>query len=192
MSPNPDPTTMEFELRGWPGDGVSLELDYREFSYAGKFVVGDTGKAVLTEGDDILAAASFSPDRTDEATARIRYVTVRDDRQGDGLGPKLLARLRVALREQGYEQIAIAVNNPFAYQAAYRAGFAWRGDETGLSELVLFTPGDRDPASYRAGFRLYLERDTRSETERDFIDAHMDETPPPVVDPPSTHGRDSS
>ena len=90
---------MEFALLGWPPDSPTLHLDYRRFAYAGKFVVGSTGKAVVQAGekrdseydDHVLAAASFSPDRTDDDCLCIRYVTVRDDRQGEGLGARLLA-----------------------------------------------------------------------------------------------------
>ncbi|WP_253736717.1 GNAT family N-acetyltransferase [Halohasta salina] len=37
---------MEFALLGWPVDEPRLRLDYRRFSYAGKFVTGNTGIAV--------------------------------------------------------------------------------------------------------------------------------------------------
>ena len=104
---------MEFALLGWAEADPTLRLDYRRFSYAGKFVTGGTGVAVirgdtaeratetvdtdpesvasLPEGveasdfaDDILAAIAFSPDRTDPSTLKIRYLTVRDDLRGDG------------------------------------------------------------------------------------------------------------
>ena len=175
---------MEFELLGWPGEGVTLELDYREFSYAGKFVMGETGKAVLTERGSVLAAASFSPDRTDDSCFRIRYITVRGDRRGDGLGPKLLSTLRLYLLDRDYEHVVIAVNNPFAYQAAYRAGFVWTGDETGLAELELTAPGDRDQEQYRAGLTRYRDRATLSDRERSFIDEHDADQPPDPIDPP--------
>ena len=175
---------MEFELLGWPGEGVTLELDYREFSYAGKFVMGKTGKAVLTERGSILAAASFSPDRTDPGNIRIRYVTVRGDRRGDGLGPKLLSTLRLHLLDGDYDTVIIAVNNPFAYQAAYRAGFVWTGDETGLAELELTAPGDSDPEEYREGLSRYLDRATLSDRERAFIEDHEGDHPPDPIDPP--------
>ena len=104
---------MEFALLGWAEAEPTLRLDYRRFSYAGKFVTGGTGVAVIrgdaaeraTEtvdtdpesvaslpedveasdfADDILAAIAFSPDRTDPSTLKIRYLTVRDDLRGDG------------------------------------------------------------------------------------------------------------
>ncbi|MFB6293157.1 MAG: GNAT family N-acetyltransferase, partial [Halonotius sp.] len=113
---------MEFALLGWPAADPTLRLDYRRFSYAGKFVTGGTGVAVIrreaggsatataektTEANDddstgdaddeleslaslpdgvaesdfadgVLAAITFSPDRTDPSTLKIRYLTVRD------------------------------------------------------------------------------------------------------------------
>jgi len=38
---------MEFALLGWPVDEPRLRLDYRRFSYAGKFVTGSSGIAVV-------------------------------------------------------------------------------------------------------------------------------------------------
>ena len=54
---------MEYVVLGWPSDGPTLRLDYRQFAYAGKFVMSNTGKAVAYEGapaserDDCLVAA---------------------------------------------------------------------------------------------------------------------------------------
>ena len=47
---------MEFALLGWPEDGHSLRLDYREFAYAGKFVMTSTGKAVVGDAGVVAAA----------------------------------------------------------------------------------------------------------------------------------------
>lgn len=182
---------MEFEVICWPGDGGTLELDHREFRYAGKFVMGRPGKAVLREAGEIVAAASFSPDRTDPDRGRIRYVSVRDDRRGEGLGPTLLATLRHTLREAGYDESAIAVNNPYAFEAAYRAGFAWTGDETGLAELLLLSPSGRDADRYREGLARYRERESLSTDERRFIHERLDTGPPSVIDPPSEFLEDS-
>jgi len=186
---------MEFALLGWPPDSPTLHLDYRRFAYAGKFVVGSTGKAVVQAGekrdseydDHVLAAASFSPDRTDDDCLCIRYVTVRDDRQGEGLGARLLAF--VAARAAGrYDRVRIAVNNPAAYVAAHRAGFAFTGRETGVAELVCerpaAKPAPRDTDAYRAGLDRYRERDLGTDAL-----ARLDEKraagPPSVVDPPA-------
>ncbi len=84
---------MEFALLGWPEDGHRLRLDHEHFAYAGKFVMTATGKAVV--GDDgVVAAAAFDADRTDPDTLCIRYVTVRDDRRGEGIGSDLLRFVR--------------------------------------------------------------------------------------------------
>lgn len=187
---------MEFALLGWPPDGPTLRLDYRRFAYAGKFVLGSTGKAVVREGvadpdaeydDHVLAAASFDPDRTDDTYLVVRYVTVRDDRQGEGLGARLLAFVAARAADRGYERVRIAVNNPAAYVAAHRAGFAFTGRETGLAELVCERPADRpagrDADTYRAGLDRYRDRDLDAAAL-----ARLDEKraagPPTVVEAP--------
>jgi len=188
---------MEFVLLGWPPDGPTLRLDYRRFAYAGKFVLGSTGKAIVREGTDpdgeyddhVLAAASFSPDRTDDDCLCIRYVSVRDDRQGDGLGARLLAF--VAARAAGrYDRVRIAVNNPAAYVAAYRAGFAFTGRETGLVELVCERPAERpapsDADAYRDGLALYRDGDLALyPDDAARLEAKYEAGPPPVVDAPA-------
>lgn len=40
---------MEFVVLGWPDDGPRLRLDYRRFPYAGKFVTGRLGVAVVRD-----------------------------------------------------------------------------------------------------------------------------------------------
>jgi GNAT superfamily N-acetyltransferase len=201
---------MEAVLLGWPPDGPKLELDYRRFSYAGKFVMTNTGKAVYldaaetdrdgereerpgeqTEADaggytDVLAAVAFNEDRTDPSTLWLRYVTVREDRRGQGLGPRLCTFVTRRAADQGYERARIAVNNPFAYEALYRAGFAFIGEETGLAELVLERPTtavaeDRSAATYRAGLDRYRERDL-SEAETAFLERRTGSDPPEPLD----------
>jgi GNAT superfamily N-acetyltransferase len=191
---------MEFALLGWPPGAPTLRLDYRRFAYAGKFVRGSTGTAVVRrsdsppEGDpdddfdrDVLAAASFSADRTDADCLVVRYVTVRDDRRGEGLGPRLLAFVATRAADRGYDRVRIAVNNPAAYRAAYRAGFAFTGRETGLAELVCerpaATPADRNPERYRAGLDRYRERDL-NEGLAARLDDWLEGDPPPTVAPP--------
>ncbi|RQG99780.1 GNAT family N-acetyltransferase [Natrarchaeobius oligotrophus] len=140
---------MNCELLGWPSDGPKLRLDHERFSYAGKFVMTNTGKAVARNADgDVVAAASFNEDRTDERTLWIRYVTVDRDRRGEGIGPELLALVRERALSRGYDRLRIAVNNPFAYEALYRTGFGYTGETTGIAELLLEYPpplerGDR-------------------------------------------------
>ena len=200
---------METVLLGWPPDGPTLRLDYRQFSYAGKFVMSTTGKAVVratdethtadgsraedptrgevpseTDGfdDDVLAAVALNADRTDPETLWLRYVTVRADRRGEGLGPKLCRFVAERATDRGYERVAIAVNNPFAYEALYRAGFAFTGRETGLAELVLARPAaraaeDRSLETYQEGFDRYRGRDLSS-AERAFLERKRGAVPP--------------
>ncbi|MFC6717584.1 GNAT family N-acetyltransferase [Natrialbaceae archaeon GCM10025810] len=218
---------MEFELLGWPPDGPTLRLDYRRFSYAGKFVMTSTGKAVARndadgwadredvrdDGEDsesgrndfedrgdgredlegerdgrdgrrgeIVGAVAFNEDRTDEDALWLRYVTVARERRGEGIGPRLCAFVRDRAAARGYDRIRIAVNNPYAYEALYRAGFAYTGETTGIAELVLeYEVGTADDpprdTAYRAGLREYRDRDL-SEEERAFVDRHLEAGPP--------------
>ncbi|GAB3423371.1 GNAT family N-acetyltransferase [Haloparvum alkalitolerans] len=191
---------MEFDLLGWPEDEPTLRLDYRAFSYAGKFVMTTTGKAALRTADgsaaapgwepgrklpegmdpdafdaDVAAAIAFDADRTDPEVLRLRYVTVHAALRGEGLGPRLVGDLLGPAAERGFERVRIAVNNPFAYEALYRAGFAFTGRETGLAELVLERPveapaADREEAArYREGLARYRKRGGLSDAERSFL-----------------------
>ena len=211
---------MEYELLGWPPDGPKLRLDYRRFSYAGKFVMTNTGKAVArdpaggnageTDGedagaeavidddrrgteavdgefvadDDIVGAVAFNEDRTDEGTLWLRYVTVVTDRRGEGIGPELCRLVRDRALERGYDRLKIAVNNPFAYEALYRTGFAYTGETTGIAELVLEYPRPDDLADdatrrerYQEGLEEFRERDL-SEAEEDFLESRRGSDPP--------------
>jgi len=173
---------MEFALLGWPEDEHPLRLDYREFAYAGKFVMTSTGKAVV--GDDgVVAAAAFDEDRTDPDTLCIRYITVRRDRQGEGVGPQLLRFVRERARERGYERLTIGANNPFSYEAAYRSGFCFTGEAAGLAELTLEWPGDRSSERYQSGLRVFRQRDLSADEEA-FLAEKLDAEPPAVVDVP--------
>jgi len=249
---------MQFAVLGWPEDGPTLRLDFRRFRYAGKFVMSNTGKAVLREpgggdgrpgetdpdaapaadraaaaeaadanpspdpgtstgpgaceaaesdpdagesrgtgtgprtaagggidpatfDDGVLAAAAFNEDRTDPGVLWLRYVTVRDDRRGEGLGPALAARVAARAEDRGYCRLRIAVNNPFAYHALYKAGFVYTGRETGLAELVLERPGPRDAATYQCGLDVFRQRD-RSAEEAAFLADREGAEPPPLVD----------
>jgi GNAT superfamily N-acetyltransferase len=174
---------MEFALLGWPNDEHPLRLDYREFAYAGKFVMTSTGKAVV--GDDgVVAAAAFDEDRTDADTLCVRYVTVRRDRRGEGLGPRLLRFVRERATERAYERLTIGANNPFSYQAAYRAGFCFTGAEAGIAELTLEWPGDRSTERYRAGLSVFRQRDLSADEEA-FLAEKLESEPPDVVDLPA-------
>ena len=174
-----------YEVAGWADDDARLELDHERFAYAGNFVTGRPGVAVAREDGSVVAAVSFSPDRTDGTTLRLRYVTVRDDRRGERLGPRLCRFVAGRARDRGYDRVAIAVNNPFAYVALYRAGFGATGEETGMAERVLRAPDptDRDPAAYRAGLAAFADRDL-PERARAFVAERRDGHPPSVVADP--------
>ncbi|MFC6772390.1 GNAT family N-acetyltransferase, partial [Halorubrum pallidum] len=124
--------------------------------------------------DDVVAAVSFSPDRTDPDCCRIRYVTVHVARRGEGLGPRLIDRTVERLSRAGYDRVKIAVNNPFAYAALYKSGFAYTGEQTGIAELELARPvdasADEDTERYRAGLRAFREDDRDLDpVEEEFI-----------------------
>ncbi len=174
---------MEFADLGWPPDGPTLDLDHREFAYAGKFVVGDTGKAVARSDGSVVAAAAFNADRTDGETLRCRYITVRRDRQGEGIGPRLLRFVVERARERGFENVLIAVNNPYAYVAAYRAGFTFTGEETGVAEAVLEAGGPRNPDRYRNGLLTVAARDLPDGVET-FVERRLESAVPDVVETP--------
>ena len=225
--PDLDPET-EIEFLGWPPDGPSLRLDYRRFSYAGKFVMTNTGKAVVrtragtdvddrtetavdksgTEhesefDDDVLAAVAFNEDRTDGKTLWLRYVTVRQDLRGEGIGPQLLHTVRDRALERGYDRLKIAVNNPFAFEALARVGFGYTGETTGIAELVLeyppSEPTDEADAStrYRQGLGEFRGRDL-TDAEVRFLEEKLERGPPRLIDEEdgqpigSTDGDDAS
>ncbi|WP_267640085.1 GNAT family N-acetyltransferase [Haloarchaeobius amylolyticus] len=186
------------EFLGWPADEPTLRLDYRRFSYAGKFVMTSTGKAVVRgpahaiddsrpdagEYDrDVLAAVAFNEDRTDAGTLWLRYVTVREDHRGEGIGPDLVGFVVDRAREDGYDRARIAVNNPYSYEALYRAGFGYTGRQTGLAELVLENPdpaADADePSRYREGLGAFTDREDLSAAEREFVAEKRERGPPP-------------
>ncbi|TYL40613.1 GNAT family N-acetyltransferase [Natronococcus pandeyae] len=178
---------MEYELLGWPPDGPKLRLDHERFSYAGKFVMTNTGKAVARdESGTIVGALAFNEDRTDEDTLWLRYVTVADDRRGDGIGPALVRHVREHAIERGYDRFRIAVNNPFAYEALYRAGFGYTGETTGIAELILEHPDPLDDSTddgssrrdrYQDGLDEFRNRDL-SEEEETFLEERNDCGPP--------------
>ncbi|MFW5918955.1 MAG: GNAT family N-acetyltransferase [Halanaeroarchaeum sp.] len=171
---------MEVAILGWPPDGPKLELDWRQFPYAGKFVMTSTGKAVARDDGDIVGAIAFNEDRTDEHRGWIRYVTVREDRRGERIGSRLTAAVAGRLLEC-YDTVRTGANNPFSYQSFYRAGFGFTGETTGVAELVLDRPGDRSVGRYRDGLRRYTERDL-SEKERHFVESHLEAEPPATLE----------
>ncbi|MCU4926703.1 GNAT family N-acetyltransferase [Halobacteria archaeon AArc-dxtr1] len=187
---------LEYDLLGWPPDGPQLRLDHERFSYAGKFVMTNTGKAVVRApdaggsncvdeiDDDVVAAVSFNEDRTDETRLWIRYVTVARDHRGEGIGPELVAFVRDRAVARGYDRLRIAVNNPFAYVALYQAGFGFTDETTGIAELVLEYEADggaatdRTVTAYRDGLERFLDRDSLSEEERAFVEDRLERERP--------------
>lgn len=198
---------MEFEILGHPPDAPTLRLDHERFAYAGKFVMSNTGKAVVRDpaesadsgtaagsgasddrgGDSLVGAASFSTDHDNTACARIRYVTVREKRRGEGIGPRLLRFTAEALLDR-FGTVAIGVNNPMAYNACYRAGFVWPGEKTGMAELLMrYAPGEAETDRYRAGIGVFDRREL-PEPHRAVIERNREADPPQPVDPPETGG----
>lgn len=193
---------MEFALLGRPPNAPRLRLDWRRFSYAGKFVTGDAGKAVAVadgmheregwppdarerEAEGVLGAVSFSPHRTDPDTVVLRYVTVRDDRRGEEIGARLCAFAAERLLADGYARVRIDVNNPYAYEALHKAGFGYTGERAGLAEFVLERPCDARAENYGDGLDAYRERDL-SDGEAAFLAAR--DGPPAVVAAPDGEG----
>jgi len=188
---------VEFEILGRPPGGPTLDLDHERFAYAGKFVMSSTGKSVVRDDGTVIGAIAFSEDHDDPDAVRLRYVTIRDDRRGDGLGPRLL-RYTADRLESTYDRVLIAVNNPIAYQACYRAGFAFTGEETGMAELLLVyapgersrvadadAPGERSGTVYSEGLAVFDGRDLPP-AQQAVLDRHRGSGPPPIVDAPES------
>ncbi|WP_232688656.1 GNAT family N-acetyltransferase [Halobacterium zhouii] len=191
---------MRYAVLGGPDDGPTFRLDWQAFSYAGKFVMSNTGKAVAYEGvpvperehwppdareadeplEDVVAAVSFNEDRADAGAAWLRYVTVHEDRRGDGVGARLCSFVADRLLGE-YDRVRIAVNNPFAYEALHKAGFGFTGEETGIAELVLERPFADRANAYQSGLDVYRERDV-SEAEQAFLDRKAGGGPPEPLD----------
>lgn len=175
---------MEFALLGSEATGPTLRLDYEEFAYAGKFVMSSTGKTVVRDDGAVIGAVAFNADNTDPETVQLRYVTVRERRRGEGIGPRLLRFTADTLQDE-YANIDIAVNNPIAYEACYRAGFVFTGEEAGIAELRLtYRPDNPDSDRYRLGFERFRERDLPPEHEA-ICDRYEDGEPPAVVAVPT-------
>ncbi|MDX1745846.1 MAG: GNAT family N-acetyltransferase [Halobacteriales archaeon] len=163
---------------GGPEDGPTLRLDHERFAYAGKFVMSNTGKAVARTDDDVLGAIAFNRDRTDDAWW-IRYVTVRVDRRGNGIGTDLIEFVASRLIREGASAVRIAVNNPFAYEACYKAGFGYAGRETGLAEVVLQRPAPTRPDAYGEGLQALQAARDLTPDERRFLEDRIHGPPPP-------------
>lgn len=154
---------LEHEVIGW--SDTRLELD-NSFAYAGKFRV-PSGKVVTRDTNgEAVAALSFSPDRADDDGVRVRYFAVHEERQGEGIGSALLAHSADCLLDR-YETVRVSVNNPYSYEAAYKAGFGWTGETSGLAELVMRRPSP-DTERYADGMGLLAEREL-SEKEAEYV-----------------------
>jgi N-acetylglutamate synthase-like GNAT family acetyltransferase len=183
------PADLTYEVLGDPPDGPTLRLDHERFAYAGKFVMTNTGKAVARADGEIVAAVAFNRDRTDDTVAWMRYITVRNDRRGEGIGPRLAGVTATHLHETGADRVRIAVNNPYAYVACYRAGFAYANRETGIAEVVLerrpatasSPAADRDQR-FRDGLDALLAAADRPEGHREFARNHQEGGSPDPVD----------
>lgn len=138
-----------------------------------------TGKALLFDANTCIGITAFSFDRTCETRIWLRYVSVHDDYQGRGIGPRFLRTTAVELLDEG-ESIRIAVNNPFAYQAAYKAGFVFTGEQTGIAELILEHPGIRSNEMYLEGLNTFQDASHLSPREQSYATEKHTEAPPPV------------
>lgn len=175
---------MDFAVLGWPPDGPTLDLDHRRFAYAGKFVTPRTGKAVVRSEARVVAAVSFNEDRTDPDRLWIRYLTVRRDRRGDGIGPRLAAATVAHASARGYDAVRIAVNNPYAFIALSRAGFGFTGETTGIAELVLSSAADR-ASRFGEALDHFADREHLSAEERTFVRQQREPGPPDPVELPA-------
>ena len=198
------------------GGGPRVRLDFRAFAYAGKFVTSSTGVALARDASDpweldewesradrsdaraavdvahigdptVVGAVAFNEDRTDPETLWLRYVSVREDRRGEGVGPRLVSFVCARARERGYTTCRIAVNNAFSYEALSKAGFQYTGRETGLADVVmdrsLGSDASVDAETYQRGLDVFRARDV-SAAERAFLAAHEGAEPPARIDSP--------
>lgn len=177
-------SVMDFELVGQPAAGPTLDLDHEEFAYAGKFVMSSTGKTVARDDGTVVGAVAFNADHSESDALRLRYVTVRSDRRGEGIGSRLLRFTAETLSEES-GRVLIAVNNPIAYQACYRAGFTYTGEETGIAEVLLaYEPdADRSATAYDSGLAVFDTRDLPP-GQRAVVDEHRGGDPPSVIPVP--------
>jgi len=175
---------MHFDILGYPADGPTLDLDHEQFAYAGKFVMSKTGKTVARDNGEIVGAIAFNEDRSDADAIRLRYVTVREDRRGEGIGPRLLRFTAHSLRPDT-DQVLIAVNNPIAYLACYRAGFVSTGEETGMAEILLrYAPdSDRSSERYNEGLSIFQRRDL-PQRQLSVLNQYLEAAPPEIVPVP--------
>lgn len=170
---------------GWADSAPALELPHETFAYAGKFRLPYTGKAVAREQTETLVgAAAFDEDRGVADALRIRYITVRESHRGQRIGPKLAALVISRAQTRGYTRVRVAVNNPAAYEAMYRAGLGYTGERRNLGELVLETEQGLTDEDYKTGLEEFAERSCPDQHRR-IINRGQKRGQPDRVDPPS-------
>ncbi|MFW5929369.1 MAG: GNAT family N-acetyltransferase [Halobacteriota archaeon] len=148
-----------------------LSLSHDEFAYAGKFRL-PTSKAVARDQEgEIAAALCYDEDRCSDGV-RIRYVTVRDDLRGEGVGPELAEFAADNLLEE-YPRVRVSVNNAYAYVALHRAGFGYTGERGPQDELVLQRPPPENDR-FQEGLDALLAIEPGDE-ERRYIRERIDD-----------------
>lgn len=170
---------MEVRILGDPAAEPTLTLDHEHFAYAGKFVMSTTGKAVAELDGEVVGAVAYNADRTDSTVWWCRYITVHSDYRGEGIGPRLLRIVsNQLLARDSIRMVKIAVNNPYAYEGSYKAGFGYQGEQTGIAELILARPPDESSAGYQDGLAVFKEREDLSRPEEKFLN-ELTQSPPP-------------
>lgn len=173
-----------YEFLGWPDDGPTIDISHERFAYAGKFILPGTGKAIVRSSQPgshpIKGAVAFNDDRGVQNAARIRYITVSESTRGRRLGPKLALFVQDQIIGQSYSLVRIAVNNPIAYEAMYRAGFYYTGETRQLNEVVLSTDAPLSPSKYKTGLQTFDKADLPDRQVR-LIDRGMDRGPPEKI-----------
>lgn len=170
-----------YEFLGWPDDDPTIDISHERFAYAGKFILPDTGKAIVRSSQlgshSIKGAVAFNDDRGVPDAARVRYITVSESARGRRLGPKLALFIQDQIIGQQYSLVRIAVNNPIAYEAMYRAGFYYTGETRQLNEVVLSTSASRSTSKYKTGLQTF-DKDDLPDRQAKLIDRGMDRGPP--------------
>lgn len=162
-----------FSITSRPGESDALDLDHETMPYAGKFGMESTGTAILEEGDDIVAALSFSPDRTDALCCRIRYLSVSREHQGTGLVGRLVEAFMEWALGDGYRTIKITIINPFAVVALDRLGFGYTGTVGPSGGVELRYPSE-DVESVESALATLDERSLAEEHHR-YIRRYLEE-----------------
>lgn len=151
-----------------PGDDPDVELDHGRFPYAGKLTTRDVGLILGRDRGEVVAAASYSIDRTDEDRCVIRYIAVRRDRQGEGLGTELLAATPGILFDRRFDSIKMAARSPYALVAAVRAGFCVIEERAPDGSPFVSYPPTTASGSLESGFTA-LQKLSLTADHREYI-----------------------